>query len=288
MRWPKGPPHLALNPPYFFFCFFLFCFFLLVCFLFSFWRVKGQVRWLKGPPHLALNPPYLFFFVVLFFLGFFLYSFFWLFNTKKPCVPPRKGHFCLFSVFLFLSPLAFFGLPLFCFSLSVSLFCYFLSFFLLVFAFCFLFVSCFCLFLCFAFFFAFVSWNKQHQQNSVATFFSCNFFLFLVSCLVFSLKSLFLIFVSFLVFSSVVCSTSIFWFHKTQVEKHQFWVKRGVATKRVFFINLCFEKCQKLSFFLGPFFGNFWLMFKKPYKNRYFNTFSKAKIWKKMAIFNSY
>ena len=47
VRWPKGPPHLALNPPYFFgfcflfvvfFCFFVFfgfCFFL---FLF-FWRV---------------------------------------------------------------------------------------------------------------------------------------------------------------------------------------------------------------------------------------------------------
>ena len=45
VRWPKGPPHLALNPPYFlvlfivllFFClfFFGFCFFL---FLF-FWRV---------------------------------------------------------------------------------------------------------------------------------------------------------------------------------------------------------------------------------------------------------
>ena len=29
MRWPKGPPHLALNPPYLFFCYFwFFCFFL--------------------------------------------------------------------------------------------------------------------------------------------------------------------------------------------------------------------------------------------------------------------
>ena len=25
VRWPKGPPHLALNPPYLFFLFFLFC-----------------------------------------------------------------------------------------------------------------------------------------------------------------------------------------------------------------------------------------------------------------------
>ena len=34
MRWPKGPPHLALNPPYFirfcFLCFLFFCFFFFV------------------------------------------------------------------------------------------------------------------------------------------------------------------------------------------------------------------------------------------------------------------
>ena len=48
VRWPEGPPHLALNPPYLFcfFCylvvvFFVFCFFVF-CFLFLFlffWRV---------------------------------------------------------------------------------------------------------------------------------------------------------------------------------------------------------------------------------------------------------
>ena len=60
VRWPEGPPHLALNPPYFFFVsFFVFVF----CFFFFFGGFKGQVRWPKGPPHLALNPPYLFFFV---------------------------------------------------------------------------------------------------------------------------------------------------------------------------------------------------------------------------------
>ena len=37
VRWPKGPPHLALNPPYFFVFVFLLFF---VCFLFVFfWRV---------------------------------------------------------------------------------------------------------------------------------------------------------------------------------------------------------------------------------------------------------
>ena len=45
VRWPEGPPHLALNPPHLFFCFcfvfvFLFLFFLfLFLFLFFVWRV---------------------------------------------------------------------------------------------------------------------------------------------------------------------------------------------------------------------------------------------------------
>ena len=42
VRWPEGPPHLALNPPYFicfcFFVFFCFLFFFVFCCLF-FWRV---------------------------------------------------------------------------------------------------------------------------------------------------------------------------------------------------------------------------------------------------------
>ena len=48
-----------------------------------------------------------------------------------------------------------------------------------------------------------------------------------------------------------------------------------------FFISLCFGKCQKLSLCFGPFFGNFWLMFKKHYKNRYFSTFLKSQNFKK-------
>ena len=68
VRWPEGPPHLAINHPYLYFCFFL-------LFAFAFFGgFKGQVMWPEGPPHLALNPPYLFlgcllvfFFVSLFF-----------------------------------------------------------------------------------------------------------------------------------------------------------------------------------------------------------------------------
>ena len=65
VRWPKGPPHLALNPPCFLFVFLFLLFFclLFVCFFGGF---KGQVRWPKGPPHLALNPPSIFCF---FWLG---------------------------------------------------------------------------------------------------------------------------------------------------------------------------------------------------------------------------
>ena len=81
VRWPKGPPHLALNPPYFFVFVFLLFF---VCFFGGF---KGQVRWPKGPPHLALNPPYLFFFVFWVLVFFFaLLSLF--FNRQKTCFSP--------------------------------------------------------------------------------------------------------------------------------------------------------------------------------------------------------
>ena len=58
VRWPKGPPHLALNPPYFdLFAFVFFLCFVFVVSLCCFGGFKGQVRWPKGPPHLALSPP---------------------------------------------------------------------------------------------------------------------------------------------------------------------------------------------------------------------------------------
>ena len=93
VRWPKGPPHLALNPPYFLvfvFCLLFFCFLCLflgflffLCFCF-FWGFKGQVRWPKGPPHLALNPPY---FLFCFFFFSFAFSLF-VFLIGKPTFSP--------------------------------------------------------------------------------------------------------------------------------------------------------------------------------------------------------
>ena len=44
VRWPEGPPHLALNPPYFFFFdFFVFLFFLF-CFFVGFFLEGLRVR----------------------------------------------------------------------------------------------------------------------------------------------------------------------------------------------------------------------------------------------------
>ena len=115
---------------FFVFLFVFFCvFFLFFCFLFFVGGFKGQGRWPEGPPHLALNPPYLFLlFFGVFFVFCFLFVFFVFLIQKKPSFPPRKGHF-LFSVFLFLSPLAFFGFPLFLF-LFLCLSLFFFSFFL--------------------------------------------------------------------------------------------------------------------------------------------------------------
>ena len=134
---------LGPKPSLFVFVFFWFLFFVLFFFCGGF---KGQVRWPKGPPRLALNPPYLLF-LFLFFVPFLS-----LLLIEKPCFLPKKGIFCLFSVCLFLSPLTFFGLPLFlflflCLSLALVILSSFLSFFWFL-----VFVS-----FSFFFFFAFVS-----------------------------------------------------------------------------------------------------------------------------------
>ena len=234
VRWPEGPPHLALNPPYLFFCF---CFvFVLFCFFaFFFGGFKGQVRWPEGPPHLALNPPYLVFCLFTFLFSFFCSFPFFVFNRKKTCFPPKKGIFLfIFSVSLSFS-LNLFWPPPFSLSLSLSL-CFalvFLSSFLSFF-FVFLFWLSFS-FLFLSLFFVLSSVLLFLEKNNMKIL-NWNFFcsskcsLFWVSCLVFSLKSLFLIFVFSLILSYVFCSTSLFLVSKNQVEKHQFWVKRRVAT----------------------------------------------------------
>ena len=169
------------------------------------------MRWPKGPPHLALNPPYLFFF---FFLGFCsLFCFFGcLIQNQKPCFSPRKGLFYLFSVFLFLSPFALLGLPLFLF-LFLSLSFFFFSFFLpSCLCSCFLLVPCLCLFFFLSFFLFLLCFSFMKgttSKYSIASFFGLPSFLFF-KFPVFLFQVPFCYLSSFLILSYVFCSTSRF------------------------------------------------------------------------------
>ena len=138
-------------------------------------------------------------------------------------------------------------------SLSLSLVLLFLSSFLSFF-FLLSFGSLFFLF--FSVFFAFLHEKQQHQKISIAKLFFINPVSFLVSCFVFSFRSLFL---SLCVFSGIqLCflfNINVFGFKKTQVEKHQFLVKRGVATKRFFFITCVLQNVKSYRFCFCPFLG---------------------------------
>ena len=156
-------------------------FFGLSCFSYFF-------AFLFGPPHLALNPP------SNFFLCFSLF-----FNRKSSVFPPKKVNFVYFWVSSFVSPEPFLASPFFTFSFSVSLF--FFSFFLPSLSFFLLSFGSLFLSLSFCFFFAIVSWKEQHQN--IQLHFSSILSLFLVSSLLFSFKSPFVIFVFFLILSYV-------------------------------------------------------------------------------------
>ena len=158
-------------------------------------KKKKKKKKNEGPAHLDLNPPH-FSFVVLFpFLSL-------LPIDQKPCFSPRKGHFMfvfaclpLFSLSLFWPP-PFFHFLFLCFSLFFFL-SSFLSFFFVLFSFL-VFVCFFCLFflLCFCFM------KRTTSKYSITKFSFINIFSILVSCLVFSSKSFFPIFV-FLILSCV-------------------------------------------------------------------------------------
>ena len=252
-----------------YFCVLLFVFFVFVLVFFG--GFKGQVRWPEGPPHLALNPPYLFLLVCLFFLlvsfAFFLvvFSFLSLLLSEKPVFPLKKGIFCLFlSVSLCFSS-AFFGLPLVqVLFLCLSLVLFFLSSFLSFF-FCFLLVPSFSLFLSFSVFFGFVSWKANNiKRFNCKVFFhqSCVFFWFPV---LFSLSNPFFLSLFFSWYSVMFfCSTSMFLVSKNTSWKTPNFGQKGSCNKTVFY-NLCFAKCEKLSFF-WPLFGKFLVDVKKHYR----------------------
>ena len=188
-------------------------------------------------------------------------------------------------MFPFLSPLTFFGLPLFHFlflCLSILLLSFFipscLSF--LAFFFFLVFVSFFCSIFC-----AFVSWKEQHENIKLEFLFFIKMFSFLgfLSCFLFEISFPYLCF--FPDFELCFLFNIIVFGFKNPSWKHTFFQKKGGCNiTGFFFMNLCFAKCEKLSFFFGIFLAIFWLFFKKHYKNRHFSTFSKAKKYKKMAF----
>ena len=187
-------------------------------------------------------------------------------------------------MFLFLSPLTFFGLPLFLFLfLCLSVVLFFLPSFLSFFFACFL-------FLVFVSFFPYLSSLLLFHEKKNIKIFKCKFFLkyflfLLVSCLAFLFQIPFSYLCLFLILSYVFCSTSMF-----LVSKRTNWIaqkkkqKKTIATKRFFFYEPVFCKMWKVIVFFCPFFAKFWLMFTKHYKNRHFSKFLEAKNWKKNAF----
>ena len=84
-----------------------------------------------------------------------------------------------------------------------------------------------------------------------------------LSCFLFQIPFLIFVFSWYSVMFFV--QHQCFWFQKTQVEKHQFWVKRGVATKRFFLITCVLQNVKSYRFF-APCLAKFRLMFNKHYK----------------------
>ena len=163
------------------------------------------------------------------------------------CFFLEKGICCLFLSLSLCFSFAFFGLPL-SQSLSLSLSLVLFFFFLFLSLFCFLLVAFF------VSFFPFVSSLLLfHERNNIKTFncyFFCSsiflFFFGFLSCFFFSnlfLLSLFLFSDLKLCFIQHEC----FWFQNKQ---KTCLVKRGLQ-QNVFFFQLVFAKCEKLSFFLG-------------------------------------
>ena len=204
----------------------------------------------------SLGPkPSLFSFSFLGFLFFFFALLSLVFNRQKTGFPPRKGHFLLiFNGSLSLS-LNLFWPPPFSVSLSLSLCCSFLfpSFLSFFFA--------FFLFLVFVCFFPFLSSLLLFHEKKNIKIVNCNFFpeIFslsfgFLSC--FSVANLF--FLSLLFPDFKLCflfNINVFSFRKNKLKSTKKQKKKTIATKRFFFfMNLCFAKCQKLSFLFCLFF----------------------------------
>ena len=163
----------------------------------------------------------------------------------------------IFSVSLSFS-LSLFWPPSFCVSLSLSLF--FLLFFLSSFLSLFFAVFWFLVFVSFFLFLS--SLLFFHERNNIKKF-NCKFFLHqyfrFFGCLSFFFQVPFSYLCYFLILSYVFVQHQGFWFQNRQLTKknRKFWSKGGLQQNVFFFINLCFAKCEKLSFFLAIFLAIF-------------------------------
>ena len=237
------------------------------------------MRWPKGPPHLALNPPY-----VLFFCFSFCFVFccpFFALNRKNPVFPLKKAFFVNFLCFSLFLPQPFWLAPC-SISLSLSLSCSFVSFFLLVFLFCSLFVSWYFSLSFLSFLLCFCFMKRTTSKYSIAIFCPEILSLFGVSFLFF-VSNPFLLSLLFPDFKlCFLFNIKVFDFQTHNLKKKRiFWVKRGVATKRVFLSTCVLQNVKSYRFFCVHFFGNFWVMFKKHCKIGVSAHFKRPKIEKK-------
>ena len=182
-RWPKEPPHLALNPPHFFW-FVLFCFFLFL-FLFGFFRQKNLFSPLQRAFWCIFSLPLL--------LPSFLHSPFSLFLFSLIYI------YIYISLSLYLSISLSIYIYIYIYIIYIYIYIYilfssfFLSFFLVFFR------SFFFAFLFFVFLSCLVSLDLLHekQQHENVKLECCSSILLfvLLSCLVLSFKSCFSYFV---------------------------------------------------------------------------------------------
>ena len=231
----------------------LFVVLFLFCFLFG--GFKGQVR------ATSLGPKPSLFSYLFCFCCFFSFPFFASNRQTNPVFPLEKRHFLFIFECLPLFLLSLFlGLPLFNSSFSVSLWL-----FSLVFPDCLSFLLSFCSFFFFLFSF-FSSLLLFHEKHHIKLF-NCNFFVssvfsFFGYPLLFVLSNPFLLSLLFADFKlCFLFNINVFWLKKPKLKNTNYWSKGG-CNKTVFFMNLCFAKCEKWSFLFGHFFGKFWLMFK--------------------------
>ena len=208
----------------------------------------------------SLGPkPSLFVFFSCFFFVFFcfLVPFLSLIFIENTVFPLKRAFFVFFHCLPFFLHSLFWPPP-FSLFLSLSLSFSSISFFLLVFLFAF-----FC-FLAFVSFFLLVySLLLFHEKNNIKIFnyksfcssilsHFCWFPLFFFLSNPLSLSLLFVLILSF-----VFCSTSVFFFKKCKFKKHHFSKNKGLQNNGYFLMNLCFAKCEKLSFLGGHVFLSF-------------------------------